>query len=131
MRACLGFLFGRVEMQREEVPKWLAEKLVRSHQQLKDKMASKELYNALKIFETRLSGMLEVSKDRTLQRENTHLRRILADEQRQRRQLMNQLQDAKGNVRVLCRVRPILRMERQQKLKPAEYQFVGNRLLKC
>ena len=85
MRACLGFLFGRVELQKEDVPRWLAEKLVRGHQQLKDKMASKELYHALDTFEARLSAMLEVPKDRTLLREVTHLRKVLADEQRQRR----------------------------------------------
>ena len=89
MRACLGFLFGRVGMQKEDVPKWLAEKLVDSYAPLRNKMASKELYSALGTFEARLNTLLKVSEDGQLQREHAQLLRIVADEQRQRRQLMN------------------------------------------
>jgi kinesin family protein C1 len=75
-----------------------------------------DLKRALFMLDERLTDMLEsqkhVDKLRPLKTENKELLKLLRLEEKNSRQLLNKLQELKGNIRVLCRVRPLLAHEK-------------------
>lgn len=85
------------------------------------------------MLDEKLTDMLESQKDvdklRALKTENKELLKLLRLEEKNSRQLLNKLQELKGNIRVLCRVRPLLAQEKSSKYKPTDFKMIGSNKL--
>ena len=94
-----------------------------------------DLKSALFMLDERLTDMIESQKDvdklRPLKTENKELMKLLRLEEKNGRQLLNKLQELKGNIRVLCRVRPLLPQEKSSKYKPADFKMIGSNKLQA
>ena len=51
MRSCLGFIFGKLQFDKGDVPNWLQGKLFKDKELLGERIQSKELIKSLKVFD--------------------------------------------------------------------------------
>lgn len=121
-----GFVLNRLGFRHREVPQDLALHMAGD---LEVKPMSKTMKHLLESVDERLAALLEAQqkaeKLQPLKQENKELLKILHLEQKNRRQLQNKLQEERGNIRVICRVRPVQNTEKRQGWKASGFHYVG------
>eukprot|EP00347_Sterkiella_histriomuscorum_P014634 403360130 len=122
MRHCLGYVFGRIGLQ--DVPDFLKEDLAASISEVR--IENKELVKAMSSFERFIQNLRDNKQlnddTQQIQIQYDQLLKAYKHELNMRRGLHNQLQEIKGNIRVLCRVRPLLQHEYKGRKKAQVFE---------